>query len=50
MAHKRYESYNNIFVYIKTLIESLNISLKYGKIIIIADYEKALRNAILNQI
>ena len=48
MTHKSYESYNNIFVSIKTLIESLNISLKYDKLIIIADYEKALRNAVLN--
>jgi len=47
MTNKSYESYNNIFISLKTLLENLKIKINYEKLIIIADYEKALRNSII---
>ena len=47
MTNKSYESYNNIFIVIKSLIEEVNVNIKYDNIIIIADYETALRKSIM---
>jgi len=47
MTNKSYESYNNIFILLKTLLENLKIKINYEKLIIVPDYETALRNNII---
>ena len=47
MTHKSFESYNNIFIIIKNLLENLNMKINFDKYIFITDYEKALRNGII---
>ena len=47
MTSKSYDSYNNIFITLKTLLENLKIKKNYEKSIIVVDYETALRNSII---
>ena len=46
--NKSYDSYNNIFISLKTLLEILKIKIIYEKLIIVAYCETALRNSIIN--